>query len=92
MQILDCQVKTLGLRSENDGESWMGFYREVEGQGQYVRMITLIKIVHDFLKLEKDGKGRKQFENWFLNFNVLKNSLRWLVKIADSWTLPQSSY
>lgn len=34
VQILDCQVKTLGLRSENDGELWMGFYREIEGQGK----------------------------------------------------------
>lgn len=35
VQILDCQVKTFGLRSENDEESRMVFYREVEGQGQY---------------------------------------------------------
>lgn len=44
VQILVCQVKTLGVGSENDEESWIGFYREVEGQGQYVRMSTLIKI------------------------------------------------
>lgn len=44
VQILDWQVKAFGLLSENDEESWMVFYREVEGQGQYVRMITLIKM------------------------------------------------
>lgn len=32
--------------------------------------------VHNILKLGRDEKGRKPFEQWFLNFNVLKNPPR----------------
>lgn len=30
--VLDCQVKTFGLHSENNGVLWKVFHREVEGK------------------------------------------------------------
>lgn len=44
MQVLDRQVKTFGLHSENDQEEWEVFYRELEGQGQCVKMINLVEM------------------------------------------------